>query len=88
MTKEQAAAFLDLKRELSDILGSEPECPGDGNLDGKVNELDIDYWQQFQNKGSSWYDFNLPITDGYDGLTNQFDLNFIKENLGRTCPPR
>src|SRR5207245_1522317 len=39
MTPEQAAAFLDLNRELSAILGSESECPGDGNADGIVDQL-------------------------------------------------
>jgi hypothetical protein len=88
MNKTQAAAFLDLKRELSDILGSEEQCPGDGNLDGVVNGLDIKNWAQFRNKGSSWYDFDLPVTNGYDGLTNFHDLNYIQANLGRSCPPR
>jgi hypothetical protein len=41
MTKKQATAFLDLKRELFDILDSESNCPGDGNLDGLVNRRDL-----------------------------------------------
>jgi arabinogalactan endo-1,4-beta-galactosidase len=74
--------------ELDSILNSEAACPGDGNLDGVVNGLDISWWARFHKSGSSWYDFNLPSTDGYDGLTNQADRNYILENLGRHCPPR
>jgi hypothetical protein len=97
MTREQAAAFLDLKRELGQILNSEPQCPGDGNVDGIVDQLDLEDWVIFNRsrtidgstgKSSSWYDFNLPETDGYDGLTNHFDRKYIQDNLGRTCPAR
>lgn len=97
MTPEQAAAFLDLKRELGDILSSEPQCPGDGNVDGVVDKLDLKNWTIFQRSrtidgssgpSSSWYDFNLPVTDGYDGVTNHYDRKYIQENLGRTCPAR
>jgi hypothetical protein len=88
LTPEQAVAFRDLNRELSEILNSEAACPGDGNVDGVVDWRDIANWARFRNKGSSWYDFDLPVTNGYDALTNDFDLKFILENLGRTCPPR
>jgi hypothetical protein len=73
---------------LSDILNSEGQCPGDGNVDGVVNGLDVSNWARFHNKGSSWYDFDLPITNGYDAMTNKYDRDYILENLGRTCPPR
>jgi arylsulfatase A-like enzyme len=88
MTNAEATAFLDLKRELFDILNSESQCPGDGNVDGVVNGLDVKNWALFHRSGSSWYDFDLPITNGYDGLTNKYDRDYILENLGRTCPPR
>ena len=88
LTKEQAAAFQDLRQELFNILGSEVECPGDGNGDGVVDRRDLRYFNLFENKGSSWYDFNLPSTNGYDALTDQNDRNYIVQNLGRTCPPR
>jgi len=88
LTKEQAAAFTDLRRELNDILGSESQCPGDGNVDGVVDNLDISNWNRFHKSGSSWYDFDLTSTNGYDGQTNQADLNYIMQNLGRTCPAR
>lgn len=88
MTEEEATAFLDLRRELFAILGSESQCPGDGNVDGVVDQLDVMNWKRFDNTGSSWYDFNLYVTNGYDGLTNQLDLDYISANLGRTCGPR
>jgi hypothetical protein len=88
LTPEQADHFGKLSREMSDILNSEGQCPGDGNVDGVVNGLDVSNWARFHNKGSSWYDFDLPITNGYDGMTNKYDRDYILENLGRTCPPR
>jgi arylsulfatase A-like enzyme len=88
LTPVEAANFRDLSRELSEILNSEAACPGDGNVDGVVDGRDIANWARFRNKGSSWYDFDLPVTNGYDALTNKYDLNFIIQNFGRTCPPR
>jgi hypothetical protein len=88
LTTLQAENYTALKMELDSILNSEAQCPGDGNIDGVVNERDTGWWTQFQDKGSSWYDFSLPSTNGYDGLTNQADLNYILDNFGRTCPPR
>ena len=88
LTKEQTAAFLDLQRELFDVLGSESQCPGDGNNDGVVDQLDLNNWKLFHKSGSSWYDFNLASTNGYDALTNQADRDYILQNLGRTCGPR
>ncbi len=88
ITKEQAANFIDLRRELMEILDSESKCPGDGNVDGVVNEQDVDSWDLFHKSGSSWYDFDLKATDHYDGKTNKYDLNYIIQNLGRTCEPR
>jgi hypothetical protein len=88
LTKEQAVAFQDLRQELSNILESEGQCPGDGNVDGVVDRHDLRNWKRFDDKGSSWYDFDLASTDGYDGLTDQNDRNYILQNLGRTCQPR
>ncbi len=93
LTPDEAAEFNALSEELSNILNSEGQCPGDGNVDGVVDGRDIANWALFHKSGSndessSWYDFNLPITDGYDGKTNQFDRQYILENLGRTCAPR
>jgi arylsulfatase A-like enzyme len=76
-------------------LSSQPDCPGDGNEDGLVNELDINDWSFYVtytggsglmppwNAGaSSWYDFN------HDGLTDDADLRIIQRNLGKDCYAR
>lgn len=60
------------------------ECPGDGNLDLVVNDLDVQGWRFFatSNGGqSSWFDFN------FDGLTNLEDLDIINANFGKRCKP-
>jgi hypothetical protein len=33
--------------EFNAILASQPACPGDINLDGVVNELDVQQWSMF-----------------------------------------
>jgi len=64
-------------------LNREP-CVGDGNLDGVVDQQDIDqfnYWANVTSSNSSWYDLNL------DGLTNQADVPYITQgNFPRECP--
>lgn len=70
---------------MSQILGSESVCPGDGNEDKIVNGQDLQFWRKFAALamgGSSWYDFNL------DGYTDTADLAVIQANLGTKCPPR
>jgi len=67
------------------------ECPGDGNMDLVVNELDVQGWSQFAqleyattpptHGQSSWFDFN------FDGLTNYEDLDIINANFGKRCKP-
>ena len=52
---------------------------GDGNLDQRVNQADIDGWTAFNGKGPSVYDINL------DGVTDEKDLEIIKANLGLDC---
>jgi hypothetical protein len=77
--QEHYDALLD---ELERVIGVEPACPGDGNLDRVVNEQDLDDWSDFSdlNGGrSSWYDFNL------DGLTDAADRAIIEDNLGTDC---
>ena len=57
-------------------------CPGDGNHDGVVDQLDVSNWQelsQLNNGKSSWYDFN------HDGKTDATDRMIIDQNMGRTC---
>jgi hypothetical protein len=88
MTPEQMTNFASLMNELSTITNSETQCPGDGNVDGKVDKLDIANWSTFKKSGSSWYDFPNPQTGFYDGKTGTDDLNTIQQNLGKTCPAR
>jgi arylsulfatase A-like enzyme len=78
--------YLALNKKLQDLQNSVVSCPGDGNLDGIVNQTDVEQWTRYSqigSEGSSWYDFNL------DGLTNNADLQVILANFGRTCkaPP-
>jgi hypothetical protein len=82
LTPRQQVNYQALSRELDAILASQPECRGDGNIDGVVNELDLDHWAFFAapgRGGSSWYDVNL------DGVTDSADSQIIVENLGSRC---
>ncbi|MDP2319742.1 MAG: sulfatase-like hydrolase/transferase [Acidobacteriota bacterium] len=83
LTPLQQQNFNALNAELQTVLGSaRPPCPGDGNLDGVVDDADRRQWQYYTagaSGGSSWYDFNL------DGKTDGLDLAIIRENLGKTC---
>jgi hypothetical protein len=84
LTQDQLTNFNSLSFDMSQLLGSEPPCPGDGNEDRVVNGQDIQSWRMFAELGggSSWSDFNL------DGYTNSADLMIIHENLGRKCLPK
>lgn len=59
---------------LAALLATQVSCVGDGNLDGVVDQEDIDqfnFWANVTGSTSSWYDFNL------DGLTNQVDVPYV-----------
>jgi arylsulfatase A-like enzyme len=92
LTKVEAENYTALSMELNSILNSETQCPGDGNVDGVVNQEDINNWTLFHKSGSSWYDF--PMFDAaldayvYDGQTDAADLMVIQTHLGKTCPAR
>jgi arylsulfatase A-like enzyme len=85
LTRVQKANLLALRAKLAEIRASEPPCPGDGNIDGQVNENDVTEWAKYaalplrDNYNSSWYDFN------FDGLTDDKDLLVIRRNLGNQC---
>ena len=83
LTPAEQAAFTSLSVALEGVLESNVPCVGDGNLDGVIDELDIeqlDYWQALFGL-SSWYDFDL------NGLTNEQDLEYITAgSLPRDCP--
>ena len=62
---------------LTNILNSQPPCPGDANMDGVVDGYDISVWERFVRWAkSSVADFN------FDGLTNNTDLQTIGTNRG------
>lgn len=84
LNREQSTNFKALYAELQALLNSQPDCPGDGNLDLLVNEKDLQDWAAFSqaNGQSSWYDFN------FDGLTNEADESIIKQHLGTQCRTR
>lgn len=71
--------YNSLLASLNNILASQPPCNGDANIDGVVNNDDLNIWQQFLSWAlSSIADFN------FDGLTNNTDAQIIKSNQG-TC---
>ncbi len=83
LTPVQQANFDVLAVELLAVLDSQPACPGDGNIDGAVNGLDLENWLKFAlgtRGGSSWYDINM------DGRTDIKDLALIRRVLGTKCP--
>lgn len=84
LNREQSMNFKALYAELQALLNSQPDCPGDGNLDLLVDEKDLKDWAAFSraNGQSSWYDFN------FDGLTNEADESIIKQHLGTQCRTR
>lgn len=55
------------------------QAKGDGNMDMRVTQADIQGWQAFNGKGPSRYDINL------DGQTDEKDLAIIQANLGLDC---
>jgi hypothetical protein len=69
--------YDDLVSRLNGILASQPACPGDVNIDGKVNQEDLSIWQTLRNWAlSSVADFN------FDGLTDDADAQIIRNKQG------
>jgi hypothetical protein len=79
LNRQQKKNYDSLTAQLTTLLASQPACPGDINLDGVVNYLDVAEWAMFQGPTSSWGDVNL------DGLTDSADLAIILQNFG-SCP--
>ena len=67
-----------LHAQLTALLASQPDCPGDGNMDGTVDAQDeLNWLQRIKNWVlSSVYDFT------YDGLTDSADAQVIRANQG------
>src|SRR5690606_33496102 len=77
--------YDDLRAKLESILASQPECPGDGNIDGVVDAKDLEEWRRIAHDWglSSVYDF---MVDGvFGGLTHSLDAALIQNNLGKLC---
>ena len=85
LTKQQSSNYKALKFRLKALEASVLQCEGDGNLDGIVNQKDLDGWRHFSQPsgpgGSSWFDFNL------DGLTDELDRQIIERHMGEHCRP-
>ena len=82
LNRQQKKNYDALTAQLTMLLASGPACPGDINLDGIVNYLDVAEWELYQGLSlgySSWGDINL------DGLTDSADLAIILQNFG-SCP--
>jgi arylsulfatase A-like enzyme len=89
LTSDQQGRFDALLVELLALLRSEPDCPGDGNLDKRVNQEDLQHWQFFAdkcaqnpNQCSSVYDLT------HDAVTDTADRLIIEANFGRRCGVR
>jgi arylsulfatase A-like enzyme len=78
LTQSDQDNLADLRVALAAILDSEPACPGDGNLDKRVNGEDLAGVRRYAG-GASWYDFND------DGLTDAADEAIVRANFGRNC---
>lgn len=84
-TPQTQAIYDDLRAKLERMLASNPDCPGDGNMDGVVDAKDLAEWRRIAHEWglSSVYDF---ASNGvFDGLTNNADEAVIQNNLGKTC---
>ncbi|WP_299450517.1 sulfatase-like hydrolase/transferase [uncultured Pigmentiphaga sp.] len=85
-TPEIEAVYADLRAKLEQMLAADPDCPGDGNRDGVVDEEDLSNWSRIAREWglSSVYDFVTGTAR--DGLTNDADGQVVRNNLGKICP--
>src|SRR5690606_26260846 len=84
---QEREVYNDLKDKMDRMLASNPDCPGDGNMDGVVDAKDVSEWRRIATdwKLSSVYDF---VTGQFrDGETNHLDGTVIQDNLQVTCEP-
>ena len=80
LTPAEQKNYTLLQAELNRVLNSEPASPGDGNLDKRVNNDDIQ--GVIKNWGQpSVFDFDD------DGTTNDNDLQIVRSNLGNVYFP-
>src|SRR5690606_21808180 len=78
------AVYDDLSQKLDRILASNPECPGDGNMDGVVDSQDLDHWARIARDWglSSVYDFVTGTATPRDGKTDAADGAVIQSHQG------
>jgi arylsulfatase A-like enzyme len=78
LTPDQVANFETLAAELEELLASEAACHGDGNLDKRVDSMDLLGVRSHLGQPSV-FDFNL------DGVTDGDDLPCVWSNFGHEC---
>ena len=81
LTADQQKNLDELSAELDALMPTQSACLGDINLDGVVNQADIDQWTMLQalSPDSTWADMNQ------DGVTNSEDMTIIEQQFG-ACP--
>lgn len=82
LSPDDAQNYARLYHAIEQLQGTQIACPGDGNDDGHVDQMDIDNYNAILAggwSGSSVYDFNM------DGVTDDTDLDVILDNFG-ACP--
>jgi hypothetical protein len=97
LTLEQRRNYNFLLMSMNRLEASVIPCPGDVNLDMRVNQKDLQAWESFasttpgeatQNGGGkgSWADFGGPADATHpDGLTDSYDRAIILANYGKVC---
>ena len=84
----QMANYAELEQALDRLLASQPACPGDGNLDLRVNQLDAEGVATFSTAvspltdmvgGQSFFDLNM------DAVTNAADAQIVADHFGTDC---
>lgn len=78
LTADQLTNGYRLVQLLQELLDSERPCPGDGNLDKRVDAGDVLGIIRYQG-GPSVFDFTQ------DGVTDIRDYQVISDNLGTVC---
>ncbi len=97
LTSQQRRNYDALLKSLSQLEASVIPCPGDVNLDMRVDQKDIEAWRSFATKKpgkatengggkGSWADFGGPNDATHpDGLTDKHDRDIILANYGKIC---
>ena len=80
------ANYNALVKSLTDTLNSQKACPGDANLDGLVNDEDLenqDEWRAITKDTSTWWDLTSEGAEGHaDGYTDSLDQDALLSLYG------